>query len=126
VWIAAGRRGPGAGSGDPQDPAERFPNFPKIDEVSKTPIPASTRCASAPNIFYSDEQGDHIIQGAMIDTKTRTNLTDARIDKLTASTSSLPLKDAVVIKQGTGARKLAVFVDPNCGYCKKFERDLQR
>ncbi len=30
----------------------------------------------------------------------------------------------MVIKQGTGARKLAVFVDPNCGYCKRFERDL--
>jgi thiol:disulfide interchange protein DsbC len=30
----------------------------------------------------------------------------------------------VVIKQGSGTRKLAVFVDPNCGYCKRFEKDL--
>jgi len=37
----------------------------------------------------------------------------------------LPLKDALVWKQGTGERKLVVFADPNCGYCKKFERDLQ-
>ncbi|MDH4051331.1 MAG: DsbC family protein, partial [Rubrivivax sp.] len=39
--------------------------------------------------------------------------------------AELPLKDAVVIKQGSGARKLAIFVDPNCGYCKRFERDLK-
>ncbi len=47
------------------------------------------------------------------------------MDKLTAiDFDSLPLKDAMVIKQGSGARKLAVFADPNCGYCKRFERDL--
>jgi thiol:disulfide interchange protein DsbC len=31
----------------------------------------------------------------------------------------------MVWKQGNGERKLVVFADPNCGYCKKFERDLQ-
>ncbi|HZF79317.1 MAG TPA: DsbC family protein, partial [Rubrivivax sp.] len=36
----------------------------------------------------------------------------------------LPLKDAIAIKQGKGTRRMAVFVDPNCGYCKRFERDV--
>jgi thiol:disulfide interchange protein DsbC len=27
--------------------------------------------------------------------------------------------------RGNGKRKVAVFEDPNCGYCKRFERDLQ-
>jgi thiol:disulfide interchange protein DsbC len=36
----------------------------------------------------------------------------------------LPLRDAIVFKQGSGARKLVVFADPNCGYCKRFERDV--
>ena len=62
----------------------------------------------------------------MIDTKTRVNLTEQRIAKLTAiDFKALPLKDAMVWKQGTGERKLVVFADPNCGYCKKFEKDLQ-
>ena len=78
-------------------------------------------------ILYTDEQGNYLIQGHLIDTKTRANLTEARMDKLRAiDFASLPLKDAIVIKQGTGARKLAVFADPNCGYCKRFERDLQK
>lgn len=105
--------------------AERLPDFPKIDEVTKTPIPGVYELRVGTELVYSDEKGEHIIQGALIDTKTGVNLTEARIDKLTAiDFASLPLKDAIVYKQGSGARKLVVFSDPNCGYCKKFEREI--
>lgn len=107
--------------------AERLPNLPKIDEITKSPIPGlyEVRYDGA-EILYSDEKGDFIlVNGALVDTKTRTDLTQARIDKLLAiDFDKLPLKDALVIRQGSGARKVAVFVDPNCGYCKRFERDL--
>jgi len=106
--------------------AERLPSFPKIDEVSKTPIPGLFEVRIGTDIFYTDDDGDHLIEGQMIDTKTRANLTEARVAKLTAiDFAALPLKDALVWKQGSGARKLVVFADPNCGYCKKFEKDLQ-
>ena len=36
----------------------------------------------------------------------------------------MALQDAILIKQGTGARKLAVFAGTNCGYCKRLEKDL--
>lgn len=105
--------------------AERLPDFPKIDEVTKTAIPGVYELRIGTDVFYSDETGSHLIEGHVIETKTRTNLTQARIDKLTAiDFAALPLKDAIVWKQGTGARKIAVFADPNCGYCKRFERDL--
>ena len=106
--------------------AERMPDFPKIDEVTKTPIPGLYELRFGTEVVYTDEQGNHLIDGQMVETKTRTNLTEARIAKLTAiDFASLPLKDAIVWKQGTGARKIAVFADPNCTYCKKFERELQ-
>ena len=105
--------------------AERLPDFPKIDEVTKTPIPGVYELRVGTELVYSDERGEHIIQGTLIDTKTGVNLTEARIDKLTAiDFANLPLKDAIVYKQGNGARKLVVFADPNCGYCKKFEREI--
>ncbi len=105
--------------------AERLPDFPKIDEVVKTPIPGLYEVRTGSDIYYADEQGNHVIEGQMIDTRTRSNLTEARIAKLTAiDFAVLPLKDAVVRKQGNGERRLAVFVDPNCGYCKRFEKDL--
>ena len=106
--------------------AARLPDFPKIDEVSKTPIPGLYELRIGSDVLYSDEQGNYVIEGNIIDTRSRTNLTQERQDKLNAiDFASLPLKDAVVWKQGTGARRIAVFADPNCGYCKKFEHELQ-
>ena len=105
--------------------AERLPNLPKIDEVSRTPIPGLFEVRLGSELIYSDATGSHIVQGAIIDTRTKTDLTEARINKLTAiDFDSLPMKNAVVIKQGNGSRKLVVFGDPNCGYCKRLERDL--
>jgi len=106
--------------------AERLPDIPKIDEVTKTAIPGIWEIRIGTDILYTDENGAYLIQGEVIDTKTRVNLTEQRVSKLTAiDFKSLPLKDAIVWKQGSGERKLVVFADPNCGYCKKFERDLQ-
>ena len=105
--------------------SERVPDFPKIDEVTKTAIPGLYEIRVGTDVLYTDEQGNYIIEGQLIETKTRTNLTEQRVAKLTAiDFKALPLKDAMVWKQGTGERKLVIFADPNCGYCKKFERDL--
>ena len=107
--------------------AERLPDFPKIDEIGKTPIPGLFELRVGTDIFYADENGNHLIEGQLIDTRSRVNLTEVRIAKLTAiDFASLPLKDAIVWKQGKGTRKLVVFADPNCGYCKKFERELSQ
>jgi thiol:disulfide interchange protein DsbC len=105
--------------------SERMPEFPKIDEVRESPIRGLYEIRVGTDIFYSDAAGNHVIEGQIIETRTKTNLTEARISKLTAiDFASLPLKDAIVWKQGSGARKLAVFADPNCGYCKRFEKEL--
>ncbi len=106
--------------------AERVPDFPKIDEVTKSAVPGLYELRVGTDILYTDENGNYLIEGQVIETKTRTNLTQQRVGKLTAiDFKTLPLKDAIVWKQGTGERKLVVFADPNCGYCKKFEKDLQ-
>lgn len=107
--------------------AERVPDFPKIDEVRPTPIPGLFEVRVGLEIFYADAKGEYILQsGQLVELKTRRNLTEARVDQLSqVAFSSLPLRDALVWKRGNGARKLAVFADPNCGYCKRLERTLQ-
>lgn len=107
---------------------ERIPQFEKIDEISKTPVAGIFEVrVNGTDIFYTDAQGNYLIQGHLIDTKQRRNLTEERIDKLSAiNFDALPFKDAFTIVRGDGKRKLAVFEDPNCGYCKRFERDLQK
>jgi thiol:disulfide interchange protein DsbC len=105
---------------------ERLSGLPKIDEVTKTAIPGLYEVRMGTEIVYTDEQGNYLIQGEILDTRTHANLTEARVNKLTAiDVGQLPMKDAIVWKQGSGARKLVIFADPNCGYCKRFERDLQ-
>lgn len=107
---------------------ERLPNFPPIDEVRKTPMNGLFEVRiNGTDLLYTDAQGNYLIQGSLIDTKARTNLTDARVEKLTAVPfAELPFKDSFTVVKGNGKRKLAVFEDPNCGYCKKFERDLDK
>lgn len=108
--------------------AERIPQFKTIDEVSKSPLPGLFEVRiNGTDIFYTDAEGNFLIQGSMIDTRQRRNLTEERVAKLSAvSLDALPTKDAITMVRGNGKRKLAVFEDPNCGYCKRLERDLEK
>jgi thiol:disulfide interchange protein DsbC len=107
--------------------AQRVPQLGVIEEVRATAIPGVFEIrVNSSEIYYTDAQANYLIQGNLIDTKQRRNLTEERVNKLTAiKFDSLPLKDAFTIVRGNGKRKMAVFEDPNCGYCKRFERDLQ-
>ena len=107
--------------------SERLPQMGKIDEISKTPMPGLFEVRVGTDIHYTDSEGNYLIQGHLIDARQKRNLTEERTEKLLEiDFSLLPLKDAFTIVRGNGKRKLAVFEDPNCGYCKRFERDLQK
>jgi thiol:disulfide interchange protein DsbC len=108
--------------------AERLPALSKIDEVSKTPMNGLYEIrVNESDIFYTDAEGNFLLQGNLIDTKAKRNLTEERVEKLSAiDFAALPLKDAFTQVRGNGKRKMAVFEDPNCGYCKRFEHDLQK
>lgn len=107
--------------------SERLPNLPKIDEVSKTPMNGLFEIRMGNEVMYSDAEGHFLIQGALIDVRQRRNLTEERMEKLSAIPfDQLPLKSAFTQVRGNGKRKLAVFADPNCGFCKRFEKDLQK
>ncbi len=106
--------------------AERIPQLSQIDEVRSTPMKGLYEVRIGTDLFYTDAAGNYLIQGELIDTRARRNLTEDRIEKLTAvDFKALPLADAFTIVRGKGERKVAVFEDPNCGYCKRFEKDMQ-
>lgn len=106
---------------------DRIPQL-KIDEISRSAMPGLFEVRhSGTEIIYTDAEGNFLLQGNLIDTKQRRNLTEERVEKLTAvAFDDLPFKDSFTIVRGNGKRKVAVFEDPNCGYCKRFERDLQK
>ena len=107
---------------------KRIAQLKSIDEVKKTPIEGIYEVrANGTEIYYTDAKGDYLFEGNLFETKSLRNLTEERTNKLTAvKFDSLPFKGAFTIVRGNGQRKLAVFEDPNCGYCKRFERELQK
>ena len=108
--------------------AASIPQLANIEEVTKSPMPGlfEVRIGGS-DVVYTDANGNFLIQGNLIDVKQRRNLTEERVAKLSAvDFSKLPVKDAFTIVRGNGKRQLAVFEDPNCGYCKRFEKDMQK
>ncbi len=107
--------------------AERLPDLPPIDEITRAPVQGLYEVRyNGTEILYSSENGDFVfVNGSLVETQSRRNMTDARSQSFMVSEfDKLPLKDAIVIRQGNGLRRMAMFVDPNCEYCKNFERDL--
>jgi thiol:disulfide interchange protein DsbC len=108
------------------------PKSPPIDEISKTPIAGLYELRVDKEIVYSDEQGNYLIfpsreqsDGHLLDARTRTDLTEQRLAKIMAQdVPKLPYGDALVFKQGNGTRRLIVFEDPNCHFCKDAERNF--
>jgi thiol:disulfide interchange protein DsbC len=62
----------------------------------------------------------------LVDTQSRQDLTAARWDALNAiDFNALPFDLAIKVVRGDGSRKLVVFADPLCPYCKQLEEQMQ-
>ncbi|WP_306714923.1 DsbC family protein [Burkholderia dolosa] len=105
---------------------ERLGSDAPIKSVSKSPVAGLYEVNLGSQIIYSDATGDHVLLGDLVDTRTHKNLTDARLSELNKiDFASLPFANAIKVVKGSGARKIAVFSDPNCPYCKRLETTLQ-
>ncbi|PMS20891.1 thiol:disulfide interchange protein [Trinickia dabaoshanensis] len=103
----------------------RLPEI-QIKSISKAPIAGLYEVNLGNQMIYSDAGGDYVIAGELVDTKTRSNLSEARLSELNKiDFASLPLDRAVKVVKGNGSRRMAVFSDPNCPYCKQLETTLK-
>ena len=100
----------------------------KVESVTKSGYLGLYEVYMEGNIFYTDEKMTAFIAGGqLIDAKTMKNTTEERMRKLTAiKFSELPLDRAIKQVRGSGKRVMATFEDPNCGYCKRLAKDLQK
>lgn len=106
--------------------SERFPDLPP-PTVSKSPMPGWYEVFAGSQMFYVDEKVEYVFLGNLIEAKTKRNLTEARIrDLLRVKFDALPFEDAIKIVKGNGSRKIAVFEDPDCPFCKQLEAELAK
>lgn len=104
---------------------KRFPGVP-VAGVQPTPFMGLYEIRIGPDILYADADVKFVMQGSLIDAQSRTDLTAQRLEELNrVDFSSLPLDLAVKQVKGDGSRKIAVFEDPNCGYCKQLHATLK-
>ncbi|HWQ39292.1 MAG TPA: DsbC family protein [Burkholderiales bacterium] len=108
----------------------KFPNA-KLQTVRLVPGLGLYELVIDGEIFYSDAQFEFLIDGNVIDVKTMTSLTanrkreveEEQMRKLAFPFKELPFDYAFKKINGNGARKVAYFADPNCGFCRKFETE---
>ena len=95
----------------------------KIESIRETPYSGLYEVRVAGDILYTDKKGDYLFIGHVYDTKTSTNLTRARVEEINKiKFTDLPLEMALKQVKGNGKRVIAVFEDPNCGYCKRLRQ----
>ncbi|MFC0134989.1 thiol:disulfide interchange protein [Massilia eurypsychrophila] len=95
----------------------------KIESVKATPYGGLYEIRAGGDIFYTDKSGEYLFMGHVFSTKTAQDLTKERIDEINKiKFSDLPLESALKLVKGNGKRVIAVFEDPNCGYCKRFRQ----
>lgn len=101
-----------------------YPKF-KVESVSKTPYPGLYEVFMAGQIIYTDEKMTFLIaEGRLVDPKSKKDLTAERMDELTKiDFAKLPLDQAIKVVKGNGSRKLVVFSDVDCPYCKRLEQN---
>ena len=103
----------------------RFPGAP-ITHVSKSPYFGLYEAQLDDRMLYTDAKVNYVIVGSVYDTTTRTNLTEQRLRELNrVAWDSLPFDLAIKKVKGDGTRKLAVFADADCPYCKRLEADIK-
>ena len=99
----------------------------KIKSVSASPIPGIYEVLVGNEIFYTDANSKYLIQGEVIELATGKNITEQRqADLNRIKWSELNPSNALKFVRGNGSRQMAVFSDPNCGYCKRLDKSLQQ
>lgn len=99
----------------------------KVESVSKSGYLGLYEVFADGQIVYTDEKVSALFAGHLIDAKTMKNVTEQRLNKLNAvKFSDLQLDNAIKQVRGNGKRLLATFEDPNCGYCKRLHKEIQK
>jgi thiol:disulfide interchange protein DsbC len=103
-----------------------LPNNQVPPVIAKTPVPGLVEVTVDGQVVYLTEDGRYLFGGPLIDTLTKRNLTERRLAQISRIPfDTLDMKLAISWVKGNGARKLAIFEDPDCPYCKALEKTLR-
>lgn len=103
---------------------ELYPST-RISAVRPSEISGLYEVTMGRNVAFTDTTGRFFVFGHLFDMKEQKDLTAQRLSDINRiDFSQLPVQDAIKTVHGDGSRKLAVFSDPDCPYCKGLEGEL--
>ncbi|MES3022038.1 MAG: DsbC family protein [Pseudomonadota bacterium] len=95
----------------------------KIVSIKETPYGGLYELRVPGEIIYTDKKGEYLFIGNIMHAGSGKNLTEERLAEINKiKFSDLPTAMALKMVKGNGKRVMAIFEDPNCGYCKQFRR----
>jgi thiol:disulfide interchange protein DsbC len=104
----------------------KFPGA-EISNVGKSPYFGLYEALFDDRLVYTDAKVTFVMVGAIFDANTKQNFTDVRMRQINrVSWDSLPLDLAFKRVKGDGKRRLAIFSDADCPYCKRIEGEIKK
>jgi thiol:disulfide interchange protein DsbC len=98
-----------------------------ISNVSRSPYFGLYEVQFDERIVYTDAKVTYVVVGAIFDADSKRNLTEARMRQLNrVAWDELPLDLAFKRVKGNGTRRMAIFADADCPFCRKLEADVKR
>src|SRR5262252_6316819 len=104
----------------------KFPGA-SISNIAKSPYFGLYEVQFDDRVVYTDAGVNYVVVGSIYDANTKKNLTEARQRELNrVAWDSLPFNLAFKRVKGDGSRKLAIFADADCPFCKRLEADVKK
>ncbi|MBB5208686.1 DsbC family protein [Chiayiivirga flava] len=100
-----------------------------VDSVADTPVPGFAQAVVDGQVVYVSRDGTYLLEGNLVDTRTRANLTEAaRTDVRKAAFDRIGPEQRIAFEPdpatGKTQRRVTVYTDFDCGVCRRLHDQI--
>lgn len=97
----------------------------QINTVKPSPIKGIFEVTIGGSMVYVSDDGKYLLQGRLIDTETRTDLTEEKLGGARKiALEKLGTDKMIIFKPKIHTYTVSIFTDIDCGYCRKLHSEL--
>lgn len=106
--------------------AKQFPSV-QSKNITKSPIPGLFQVEMPPRFFYASKNGHYIVDGDLIDMRTKENVSqNHRNSSVAAAINAMGENSMIIFGNDTLKHTITVFTDIDCGYCRKLHNEVKK
>ena len=103
--------------------------FPGVtpDKIAPSPMEGVSEVLIGPRLMYVSNDGKYLLQGSLIDLKTRIDISEARRDGIRLDALNELGEDKMIVFPAKEQKHvITVFTDIDCGYCRKLHGEMDK